>query len=131
MWYAASEIIFFLIVAAVIGGAIGFGAAQIYQIDFESLTAAWRSRGDGDKLKQAGREIEELRRRLEIATDALRGDSPAPGFPAPLAADGGFPPPASSGHVDVAEPVKATPDRDEPPTDGRRLSERVADATAD
>ena len=134
MWYAASEIVFFLILAAVIGGMIGYGIGQIYQMDFGGVRAALAERKDaGEELAEARVEISDLRRKLEIMTEALRGDSApvvelAPPLIAPSTAeevqreDDGvtvFPPVPSSGHTDVE--MTSNPD-------GRRLSERVADA---
>ena len=165
MWYAASEIIFFLLLAAGLGGLIGYGSAQIYQLDFDALRHAIAERkGSNDELAGAEQEIgwcpnliqirtppeiADLKRRLQIVTDALRGDTAPPQPPdraavashvsaPPLAAetidqpgtgddsdddDDGFPPVPSAGHsaIDAAEPVSNP--------GGRRLSERVADAT--
>ena len=150
MWYAASEIIFFLLLAAGLGGLIGYGSAQIYQLDFDALRHAIAERkGSNDELAGAEQKIADLKRRLQIATDALRGDTAPPQPPdraavasdvsaPPLAAetidqpgtgddsdddDDGFPPVPSAGHsaIDAAEPVSNP--------GCRRLSERVADAT--
>lgn len=126
MWYAASEIVFFLVLAAVIGGLIGYGVAQIYQIDFAALRAARASSEDRTlELAAAYEEVADLRRKLQITTEALRGeDAPSPHLEPPIiepivsdddtgALDGVFPP---------------TPDIDDMHTSGRRLSDRVADA---
>lgn len=134
MWYAASEIVFFLILAAVIGGSFGYGVAQIYQLDFAGVRAARAERKEnGDELAEARVEIADLRRKLDMVTEALRGDvTPpaelAPPLIAPSTAeevqreDDGetiFPPVPSSGHAEIE--VTANPE-------GRRLSDRVADA---
>lgn len=129
MWYAASEIVFFLVLAAVIGGLIGYGIAQIYQIDFAALRAARAHTEDRSlELAAAYEEIADLRRRLQITTEALRGeDVPVAHLEPPIidplasddhdtAADGFFPP---GPDVGAAEDVADS---------GRRLSDRVADA---
>ena len=130
MWYAATEIIFFLILAAIIGGLVGFGTAQIYQIDLGSIREGMARRPKGaseEELADARVEIADLRRKLDMLTDALRGDDApqielGPPIVAPSTsaevqdtdeADVAFPPVPSTGHDGV---------------DGRRLSERVADA---
>lgn len=128
MWYAASEIVFFLIVAAAIGALIGYGVAQIYQLDFAGLRSALaRRRNQTEALAEARVEVADLRRKLDLMTEALREDRNAGHQPHPVPAavsddpETAFPAPPVAGHFDV----QAT----EPDTsEGRRLSERVADA---
>ena len=134
MWYAASEIVFFLIVATAIGGLVGYGIGQIYQLDFGDLRAALASRrNQSEALAEARVEIADLRRKLDLTTQALRGDaaSPSTAHPTPTAfhvedtesgdADDSFPETGSTAHLDV--PATSTD-----ASSGRRLSERVADA---
>ena len=132
MWYAASEIIFFLVLAAGIGVAIGYGIAQIYQLDFRGMKAAMAARrASGADLAEAQVEIAELRRKLDLLTEALRGDAmPVAELTPPVIApstaparddETGFPPGPSTAHTEVDPAETASPE-------GRRLSERVADA---
>lgn len=124
MWYAASEIVFFLVLAAVIGGLIGYGIAQIYQIDFGALRAS-QTDGGGHSLELASayEEIADLRRKLQITTEALRGeDTPIPHLEPPIIDPRG----AHYGSDDVAFPPG--PDAENEAASGRRLSDRVADA---
>lgn len=124
MWYAASEIVFFLVLAAIIGGLIGYGVSQIYQIDFAALRAA-RTNGEDRSLELAAayEEIADLRRKLQITTEALRGeDAPVPHLEPPVIE----PSDELDGSDDVAFPPG--PDAESEHTSGRRLSDRVADA---
>ncbi len=136
MWYAASEIVFFLVLAAVIGGLIGYGIAQIYQIDFAALRAARADTKDrGAELAAAYEEVADLRRKLQITTEALRGaDAPTPHLDPPIidplaaddhddSSDGFFPP-----SPDIDADIDIDIDAGDANTSGRRLSERVADA---
>jgi hypothetical protein len=119
MWYAASEIIFFLVLAAVIGGLIGYGTAQIYQIDFAALRSERATAADrGAELLAAYEEIADLRRKLQITTAALRDGAPDAHLEPPIVSD------ADSYEIDDVPPVPG----DDVVAAGRRLSERVADA---
>jgi hypothetical protein len=120
MWYAASEIVFFIVVAAVIGGLVGYGVGQIYQLDFGDLRSALASRrGQTEALAEARVEIADLRRKLDLMTEALRGDTAVTDDGNRSGADARNVDDPSAGHVDVI---------DDAGFDGRRLSERVADA---
>ena len=126
MWYAASEIIFFLVLAAVVGGLIGYGTAQIYQIDFAALRSERSAAADRSaELHAAYEEIADLRRKLQITTAALRGDdAPEARLEPPIIA-----PIATIDDTDVTgSSFPPSPTDDAVATSGRRLSERVADA---
>jgi hypothetical protein len=73
MWYAASEIIFFLLAAAVVGGGIGFGLAKANKI---SLARAFDRSGAyapaERELAAARDQIDVLTARLAVATAAVR-----------------------------------------------------------
>jgi hypothetical protein len=132
MWYAASEIIFFLVLAAAIGASVGYGIAQIYQLDFGGMKDAVAARKSaGADLAEARVEIADLRRKLDLVTEALRGEAAhafdlvpppfAPSTAADVVTDETVFPPVPATDLHPAEPVETA-------TEGRRLSERVADA---
>ena len=138
MLYAVSEIIFFLLIATVVGGVAGWWLARSGKI---SVSAAMDRSGahaaSSRELDAANSEIERLTAKLSIATDAIR-ELEAEGGAAPeLPAE----PPQSLPEVpaapvaltaiatdDVAEPESA--EDDEPEDDAEVVSTGAADTGA-
>ena len=119
MLYAASEIVFFLLVAAVVGGFAGYGLAQTHKIRLGRTPArSWPTSRVQRELQRARDQFKDLRRRL-------LGESPA-GADFTVAASETAPVPEANVHT--AAPGTADPDEDGA---GTRLAQRVADAAGD
>ena len=71
MWYAASEIIVFLVVAAALGGFVGFAAAQSYTISLSaSKERAKANAKAAGELEAAREQITELKRIIAQQEDS-------------------------------------------------------------
>lgn len=74
MFYAASEIVFWILLSAIIGGGIGYGLSQAKTVQLgKRLT---ESRADAPmerELAIAWDTIEDLNRRLQVAHETIRG----------------------------------------------------------
>ena len=69
MWYAASEILIFLLIALVLGGFAGFAIAQTYTISLtRSKERSKASAKAAKELTAARAQISELQRQVAIGT---------------------------------------------------------------
>lgn len=75
MFYAASEIVFWILLAAVIGGGIGYGIAQVKMVRLNQRLASSRADAPLEReLAIAWDTIEDLNTRLQVAHETIRGD---------------------------------------------------------
>ena len=80
MFYAASEIVFWLLLAAVIGGGIGYGLSQAKLVRLNSRLE--QSRADAPmerELAIAWETIEDLNKRIQVAHETIRDINGEPG----------------------------------------------------
>lgn len=139
MFYAASEILFWILLAAVIGGGIGYGLSQAKMVRLNQRLT--QSRADAPmerELAIAWDTIEDLKARLQIAHETIRGGIDTE--PEADVADDPDPPSATGEIVEeeldrivaekMAEAAKAkNKNKVDNGTVGARLSERVASAS--
>ena len=133
MFYAASEIIFWILLAAVIGGGIGYGLSQAKMVQLNKRLTDSRADAPWEReLAMAWDTIEDLNKRLQVAHETIRGVN---GDPGDEEAEDDAPeePLSEDDELDriVAEKMaKAEQARDAENGDvGARLSERVASAS--
>ena len=122
MFYAASQIAVWILLAAVVGGGIGWGVAQANSLRLDRRLAQGRADAPMEReLATAWETIEDLNRRLQVAHETIRS-----------AVD------SESGEVTGGESVDETSLHDEPAAYehegdgdpvGERLSQRVASAS--
>jgi hypothetical protein len=147
MFYAASEIVFWILLSALIGGGIGYGLNEAKSVRLGKRLADSRADAPLEReLATAWDTIEDLNRRLQVAHETIRngeehaegepvadgtdednGQGDAAGVPFDEAAD-----PAPLVHTieDAVTPAELGADEDA--TDGvvgARLSDRVASAS--
>jgi len=74
MFYAASEIVFWILLAAVIGGGIGYGLSQAKLVRLNKRLAQGRADAPLEReLAIAWDSIEDLNKRLQVAHETIRG----------------------------------------------------------
>ena len=120
MFYAASEIVFWILLAAIAGGGIGYGLSQAKSVRLNQRLA--QSKADAPmerELAAAWDSIEDLNKRLQVAHETIRGSAAA--GPVNLFVEPQPAPPTA-----VARPPRDASNGDK----GTRLSERVASASA-
>lgn len=136
MFYAASEIIFWILLAAVIGGGIGYGLSQAKLVKLNQRLAQGRADAPLEReLAIAWDTIEDLNKRLQVAHETIR-EVNGEAAPEPEAAEEApdseeVPPDEDELERIVAEKMaKAEEARDDSNGSvGARLSERVASAS--
>ena len=124
MFYAASEIVFWILLAAIAGGGIGYGFSEARSLRLDKRLTQGRADAPMEReLAIAWDTIEDLNKRLQVAHETIRGsnellDDAIEGTESAVAA-------ASN------EPVAAADTEDTDDTDvvGARLSARVASAS--
>ena len=140
MFYAASEIVFWILLAAVIGGGIGYGLSQARAVQLDKRLA--QSRADAPmerELAIAWDTIEDLNKRLQVAHETIRDINGDAEDSAPADEDDDVED-TDDGELDdeeldriVAEKMaKAEEKQDDDDNNGvvgARLSERVASAS--
>lgn len=73
MFYAASEIVFWILLAAVIGGGIGYGLSQAKMVRLNRRLAQGRADAPLEReLAIAWDTIEDLNKRLQVAHETIR-----------------------------------------------------------
>ncbi len=146
MFYAASEIVFWILLAAFVGGGIGYGLSQAKMVRLNKRLAQGRADAPLEReLANAWDTIEDLNKRLQVAHETIR-DINGESDEAAIAGNDR----EDAAEADRNEPVDALDDEDElerivaekmakankadaeaePNGDvGTRLSERVASAS--
>ena len=128
MLYAASEITFLILLAALVGGAIGWGVAQANSLRLNQRLAHGRADAPMEReLATAWETIEDLNRRLQVAHETIRSavhSEPEDAAPAPDESTGADFETAAEGDPVVFDGDDAADD----PV-GERLSQRVASAS--
>ncbi|NND04287.1 MAG: hypothetical protein HKN91_16030 [Acidimicrobiia bacterium] len=144
MFYAASEIVFWILLAAVIGGGIGYGLSQAKMVRLNKRLAQGRADAPLEReLAIAWDTIEDLNKRLQVAHETIRDTISEPGDPALAAVE-------DSEDTDTDQPVDEDAELDRIVAEkmskaekaktekaksggngdvGSRLSERVASAS--
>lgn len=129
MFYAASEIVFWILLAAVIGGGIGYGLSQAKMVRLNKRLS--QSRADAPmerELAIAWDTIEDLNKRLQVAHETIRdinGETDG---------DEGDDSPIDDNELDELVAKKMAKAKKKATDDnaivGTRLSERVASASS-
>jgi len=74
MFYAASEIVFWILLSAIIGGGIGYGLCQAKSVQLGKRLSESRADAPMEReLAIAWDTIEDLNRRLQVAHETIRG----------------------------------------------------------
>lgn len=74
MFYAASEIVFWILLSAIIGGGIGYGLSQAKSVQLGKRLSESRADAPMEReLAIAWDTIEDLNRRLQVAHETIRG----------------------------------------------------------
>ncbi len=117
MFYAASEIVFWILLSAVVGGGIGYGLSEAKSLRLDKRLNDGKAHAPMEReLAIAWDTIEDLNRRLQVAHQTIRGveDSPTEE--------------ASTGAAVASE--DSAPAAGDDAVVGARLSQRVASASA-
>lgn len=90
MFYAASEIVFWILLAAVIGGGIGYGLSQAKMVRLNQRLAQGRADAPLEReLAIAWDSIEDLNKRLQVAHETIRDINGDTGEPQLVALEAG------------------------------------------
>jgi hypothetical protein len=128
MFYAASEIVFWILLSAIIGGGIGYGLSQARSVQIGKRLSESRADAPMEReLAIAWDTIEDLNRRLQVAHETIRGGM---GDGSPAAADIDTPleaVPAAAAQTEIDEAPRDEDPRDELPQNGEPQDESPQD----